>query len=315
MPELTLAWSGWSIRETVRPCRWDAPLFAGLAFRPTKNGGWKGRALCFLGHGYLLLSVIILSLCPRALMATMMPRPMFLAATLKLRSFCCTHFHSAHAPFFFFSKLFYTPYVHFGRVSKDCLVSWKQQKKRGGDCGKRRRKQAIFFFPSLDLSVSQTNGDAWAARETCMFGVFWCCARAACVFPWLYPCCITENWNRGNFSAKQPAVWWKRVRSVCPEANVEQQLLITEVQEKESAALTWRPPGAGCSKPAPVHLENRPYQQYWCVCVLVERGPNGHWVMPICLIWIDTAVLLFWHSQCCCGCAHCVQRHYQPQNI
>ncbi len=80
------------------PCWWDAPLFAGLAFRPTKNGGWKESALCFLGHRHLLLSVIILSLCLRALMATMMLLPIFLAAALKLRPGLCAVF-SCHIRF------------------------------------------------------------------------------------------------------------------------------------------------------------------------------------------------------------------------
>ena len=54
------------------PCWWDAPVFTGLAFRPTQSGGWKERALGFLGHRRLLLSVINPSLCPRASMAAAM---------------------------------------------------------------------------------------------------------------------------------------------------------------------------------------------------------------------------------------------------
>lgn len=78
----------------------------------------------------------------------MMPRPMFLAATLKLRpSLFAARIFTAHMLlFFFFCKLFYTPYVHFGWDSKDCLVSWKQKKKRGGDCGKKGENKLFFFF-------------------------------------------------------------------------------------------------------------------------------------------------------------------------
>lgn len=70
------------------------------------------------------------------------------------QSLGCTHFqsHSTHALSFFFPKLFYTPYVHFGWDSKDCLVSWKQKEKKG--------ENRLFFFSLHDLSVSQANGNA-----------------------------------------------------------------------------------------------------------------------------------------------------------
>lgn len=161
------------------PCWWDAPLFAGLAFRPTKNGGWKERALCFLGHHYLLLSVIILSSCPRALMATMMLLPVFLVAALKLRppSLCCMHFqlpsepaHMLFLPFFFFFSASYF-IRHMSTLAGMLKIAWRvgsRREKEEATVGKKQEKTGYFFFvwALRFTSETQANVKAWAASET-----------------------------------------------------------------------------------------------------------------------------------------------------
>lgn len=158
--------TGWLVWEAAQsPWWWDAPLFAGLAFRPTKNGGWKESALCFPGHHYLL-SVIIPSLCPRALMATMMLLPMFLIATFKLwpRPLCLDALsvavHSTLAFFFFsffFRELFYTPYVHSGWGM--LKIAWRVEsriKKRRWLWEIKRRKPSFFSLYRLSASQAKT---------------------------------------------------------------------------------------------------------------------------------------------------------------
>lgn len=144
--------------QNQSPCWWDAPVFAGLAFRPTKNGGWKERALCFLGHHYLLLSVIIPSLCPRALMATMTLLsqnydPVFAAAHI---------FRSDPAHFLFF-LIFFSHAILYA-ICPLWLGCWRlpgeleaEEKKRRRLWEKKGRKQAFFFFLCIDSQFYKQN--------------------------------------------------------------------------------------------------------------------------------------------------------------
>lgn len=53
--------------------------------------------------------------------------------------------------FFFFH--FIRHMVYFGCDARDCLESRKQEKKRGGDCGNKRR-MGLFFFPVVNVNAS-----------------------------------------------------------------------------------------------------------------------------------------------------------------
>lgn len=146
---LTLPQADWS--ETVQSSWWwDAPLFAGLAFRPTKNGGWKERALFFPGAPPLS------ALCDNPVF---MPEGLdghhdasahvpHCHSQIMSPGLCArTHFPSTahtHVFSFFFHKLFYIR--HMSALLK---IAWRvggRSKKRRWLWEIKRRKQAIYFF-------------------------------------------------------------------------------------------------------------------------------------------------------------------------
>lgn len=116
---------------------------------------------------YLLLSVVIPSLCPWASMAIMMPQ--LLIVTLKLPAplpHTLSAINSVSCPAdvrFYFSlfshKLFYTPYVYIGWHAKDHPWRWKQKQRRGGvDCRNKISKLKLDFFA---LSLCRLHTKKW----------------------------------------------------------------------------------------------------------------------------------------------------------
>lgn len=158
-------------------------------------------------------------------MATaMISRPMFLAATLKLRpSLLVARIFSRTAHMLFLFSFFF-PFPsyfirHMSTLAGILKIAWwvGSRRKKRGDCGggKEEKTGSFFSFLCMTSQFHKQMVNARAASETLHFRS---CSCAACVLAWLCPRYITENWNGGNFSAKQPAVRWKTGRSVCPEA-------------------------------------------------------------------------------------------------
>ncbi len=180
------------------------------------------------------------------------------------RSLCSMHFQllsdQEHVPFLLF--LFFTNYfiLHMSALAGTPTTAW------GLGC---RRKRRCIWKKGENKVFSRANVNAWTASETDILILSKrSCAVSFTVAP-SYPSYITDSWNKGNFSSKQPAEQLKTARSVCPEAGPEQQLLITEALE--SVALARRPLGAGCSEPAPTPGEHATPAVSVCVCVCVCR--------------------------------------------